>query len=79
MTLVNTASRTCYKPLVTLPAETDVAIIGGGFAGCATAWALAARGVGSVILEREAELDATPAVAVPASVASSLKTTPPRR
>ena len=56
MTLVNTGGRTCYKPLVTLLAETDVAIIGGGFAGCATAWALGARGVRSVILEREAEL-----------------------
>lgn len=34
----------------------DVAIIGGGFAGCATAWALARRGVRAVILEREAAL-----------------------
>jgi glycine/D-amino acid oxidase-like deaminating enzyme len=54
--LVNPTSRTCYKPLVTLPAETDVAIIGGGFAGCATAWALAERGIHAVVIEREPEL-----------------------
>lgn len=41
---------------IELPATTDVAIIGGGFAGCATAWALAARGVQAVIIEREPEL-----------------------
>jgi glycine/D-amino acid oxidase-like deaminating enzyme len=41
---------------IDLPARADVAIIGGGFAGCATAWALAERGVRAVILEREAEL-----------------------
>jgi len=50
----------CYKAAVPtaidLPARADVAIIGGGFAGCATAWALAARGVPAVILEREPEL-----------------------
>lgn len=56
MTLVNPSGRTCYKPLVTLPAETEVAIIGGGFAGCATAWALGQRGVRAIILEREPEL-----------------------
>jgi D-arginine dehydrogenase len=56
VTLVNPASRTCYKPLVTLPVETDVAIIGGGFAGCATAWALAAKGVRAVVIEREPAL-----------------------
>ncbi|MDB4962123.1 MAG: dependent oxidoreductase [Myxococcales bacterium] len=39
-----------------LPARIDVAIIGGGFAGCATAWALARRGVQAIVLEREAEL-----------------------
>jgi D-arginine dehydrogenase len=33
---------------------TDVAIVGGGFAGMATAWALTQRGVSSVVLEREA-------------------------
>ena len=33
---------------------TDVAIVGGGFAGMATAWALTQRGVTSVVLEREA-------------------------
>ena len=32
----------------------DVAIIGAGFAGVATAWALAHRGVSAVVLEREA-------------------------
>ncbi|HEY0986959.1 MAG TPA: FAD-dependent oxidoreductase, partial [Kofleriaceae bacterium] len=37
-----------------LPTITDVAIIGGGFAGAATAWALARRGVAAVVLEREA-------------------------
>ena len=41
---------------IELPARADVAIVGGGFAGCATAWALAERGVGAVILEREPEL-----------------------
>lgn len=39
-----------------LPPRVDVAIIGGGFAGCATAWALRERGVRATILEREAEL-----------------------
>ncbi len=41
---------------IELPARADVAIVGGGFAGCATAWALAGRGVRAVILEREPEL-----------------------
>ncbi|HEY0189864.1 MAG TPA: FAD-dependent oxidoreductase [Kofleriaceae bacterium] len=36
-----------------LPATAEVAIIGGGFAGMATAWALAQRGVSAVVLERE--------------------------
>lgn len=31
-------------------------IIGGGFAGCATAWALRARGIDAVVVEREATL-----------------------
>ena len=35
------------------PARIDVAIVGGGFAGCATAWALARRGVSAIVLERE--------------------------
>ncbi|MGE0867462.1 MAG: NAD(P)/FAD-dependent oxidoreductase [Kofleriaceae bacterium] len=39
-----------------LPASSDVAIIGGGFAGCATAWALGRRGVRAVVLERESTL-----------------------
>lgn len=39
-----------------LPARTDVAIIGGGFAGCATAWSLRAQGIAAVVLEREAQL-----------------------
>lgn len=39
-----------------LPASTDVAIIGGGFAGLATAWALARRGVHAIVLEREPAL-----------------------
>jgi glycine/D-amino acid oxidase-like deaminating enzyme len=34
----------------------DVVILGAGFAGCATAWALARRGIEAVVLEREAEL-----------------------
>jgi D-arginine dehydrogenase len=37
-----------------LPTTTDVAIVGGGFAGVATAWALRRRGVAAVVLEREA-------------------------
>ena len=43
----------CYIPRVPgeLPARTEVAILGGGFAGCATAWALAARGISAVVLE----------------------------
>jgi D-arginine dehydrogenase len=39
---------------VTLYAATEIAIIGGGFAGVATAWALRRRGVAAVVLEREA-------------------------
>jgi glycine/D-amino acid oxidase-like deaminating enzyme len=39
-----------------LPLQIDVAIIGGGFAGCATAWALRRRGVDAVVLERETVL-----------------------
>ncbi len=43
----------CYKAGV----ETvDVAIVGGGFAGLATAWSLGRRGVHAIVLEREAEL-----------------------
>lgn len=36
--------------------STDVVIVGAGFAGCATAWALAERGVRAIVLEREAAL-----------------------
>jgi D-arginine dehydrogenase len=44
----------CYKPPVSeLPTTTDVAIVGAGFAGVATAWALARRGVDAVVVERE--------------------------
>lgn len=39
-----------------LPASVDVAIIGGGFAGLATAWALGRRGVQAIVLERESSL-----------------------
>jgi len=39
--------------VIELPTATDVAIVGGGFAGIATAWALARSGVGAVVLERE--------------------------
>jgi glycine/D-amino acid oxidase-like deaminating enzyme len=39
-----------------LPASVDVAIIGGGFAGLATAWALGRRGVNAIVLERETVL-----------------------
>lgn len=48
----------CYKAPVgiSFPRRSDVVIIGGGFAGCATAWALAERGVAAVVLEREPEL-----------------------
>jgi D-arginine dehydrogenase len=37
-----------------IPSTSDVAIIGGGFAGFATAWALARRGAAAIVLEREA-------------------------
>jgi D-arginine dehydrogenase len=37
-----------------IPTTRDVAIIGAGFAGVATAWALTRRGVSVVVLEREA-------------------------
>ena len=47
----------CYKAEVSLPPRAEVAIIGAGFAGTATAWALARRGVtGVVVLEREVTL-----------------------
>lgn len=36
-----------------IPTTTDVAIVGAGFAGVATAWALARRGVAAVVVERE--------------------------
>jgi glycine/D-amino acid oxidase-like deaminating enzyme len=43
--------------VIDMPRSADVVIIGGGFAGVATAWALAERGVTDVIvLEREAHL-----------------------
>ncbi|HEY4056881.1 MAG TPA: FAD-binding oxidoreductase [Kofleriaceae bacterium] len=42
--------------MAALPARIDVAIVGGGFAGCATAWALAKRGISAIVLEREAQL-----------------------
>ena len=47
-----------YKRWVSeLPASADVVIIGGGFAGASTAWALQRRGVGGVVvLEREVQL-----------------------
>ena len=50
----------CYIPRVPgeLPARTEVAILGGGFAGCATAWALAAHGVSAVVLEGASALGA---------------------
>ena len=52
----NVNARMCYKRHVQLPERADVAIIGAGFAGAATAWALARRGVRDVIvLERESE------------------------
>jgi D-arginine dehydrogenase len=38
--------------VIELPTTTDVAIVGGGFAGVATAWALVRRGVDVVVLER---------------------------
>jgi D-arginine dehydrogenase len=37
-----------------IPSSSDVAIVGAGFAGIATAWALGRRGVHAVVLEREA-------------------------
>jgi D-arginine dehydrogenase len=50
--------RVCYKTAVPeLPSSVAVAIIGGGFAGAATAWALRRAGVTDVIvLEREVAL-----------------------
>jgi D-arginine dehydrogenase len=46
----------CYKPSVEIPTTSDVAIVGGGFAGLATARALARRGIAAIVLEREAAL-----------------------
>jgi glycine/D-amino acid oxidase-like deaminating enzyme len=37
-------------------AQAPVVILGAGFAGCATAWALARRGIAAVVLERETVL-----------------------
>jgi len=50
----------CYKTAVSdLPRSVDVAIVGGGFAGMATAWWLARKMVRDVIvLERESQLGA---------------------
>ncbi len=43
--------------VIDLPRSSDVVIVGGGFAGMATAWALRERGITDVVvLEREAEL-----------------------
>jgi glycine/D-amino acid oxidase-like deaminating enzyme len=39
-----------------LASTSDVVILGAGFAGCATAWALARRGIEALVLEREPEL-----------------------
>jgi D-arginine dehydrogenase len=41
---------------VEIPSTSDVAIVGGGFAGLATAWALARRDIAAIVLEREAEI-----------------------
>lgn len=46
-----------YKRSMSLPPTADVVIVGAGFAGAATAWALARRGVADVVvLEREVQL-----------------------
>lgn len=42
--------------LATLPSSVDIAVVGGGLAGAATAWALRASGKTVVVLEREAAL-----------------------
>jgi len=39
-----------------VPESADVVVIGGGFAGASTAWALARRGIAALVLEREQEL-----------------------
>jgi D-arginine dehydrogenase len=46
----------CYKPPVEIPTTSDVAIVGGGFAGLATARALGRRGIAAIALEREAAI-----------------------
>src|SRR3954452_18504783 len=35
------------------PRETDVVVVGGGLTGCATAYALAASGIKTILLERD--------------------------
>jgi len=60
-----------------LPTTTDVAIMGGGFAGAATAWALARRGVAAVVLEREPALGVMPAGAARGWAASWPRMMPP--
>jgi glycine/D-amino acid oxidase-like deaminating enzyme len=47
----------CYKAGMTdLPASADVVIVGAGFAGAATAWALRRLGIAAVVIEREGTL-----------------------
>lgn len=50
------ARRATRRRMSELPATVDVAIIGGGYAGLATAWALGRRGVQAIVLERETAL-----------------------
>ncbi len=60
----------------TLPTQVDVVIVGGGFAGAATAWALARRGVGDVLVLEASDQFGSQASGRNASMARQLSSDP---